>query len=224
MTCYIKKILICNISYRHIVTYNVSILIYSMNNQKTQFARKKFKKFRIKKIDIFQPSDVFFWPRKLQSLCQTTGDARNEDMEPRKVEQQEAMITEEDDDWRQPFIEYLQHGTLPKRYKRAVDQLRKWILRYAYVGNTLYLRSFDQLWLRCVSGPEAEHVMKEIYSGLCGAHQSGPKMKLKIKQMGYYWPTMVADCEDHAKKYRMCQIHGPFIHQAPNPLHPTVAP
>jgi transposase InsO family protein len=65
--------------------------------------------------------------------------------------------------------------------------------------------------------------MKDIHSGLCGAHQSGPRMKLKIKRMGYYWPTMVADCEAHAKKCRMCQIHGPFIHQAPNPLHPTVA-
>jgi Integrase zinc binding domain len=91
------------------------------------------------------------------------------------------------------------------------------------VDNTLYRRSYDQLWLRCVSGPEAEHVMKEMHSRLCGAHQFGPKMKLKIKRMGYYWPTMVADCEDHAKKCRMCQIHDPFIHQAPNPLHPTVA-
>jgi ribonuclease HI len=160
--------------------------------------------------------------RRPLSLCQITSDAGNEIAEPKKAEQQEAMITKEDDDWRQPFIEYFQHGTLPKD-KRAADQLRKRVLRYAYVGSTLYRRSYDQLWLRCVSGPEAKRVMKEIHSGLCGAHQSGPKMKLKIKRMGYYWPTMVADCEDHPKKCRMCQIHGPFIHQAPNPLHPTVA-
>jgi Integrase zinc binding domain len=160
--------------------------------------------------------------RRPLSLCQTTDDANNEDIGPRRMEYQETMITEEDDDWRQPFIEYFRHGTLPKD-KRAADQLRKRVLRYAYVGNTLYRRSYDQLWLRCVSGPEAEQVMKEIHSGLCGAHQSGPKMKLKIKRMGYYWPTMVADCEAHAKKCRMCQIHGPFIHQAPNLLHPTVA-
>jgi Integrase zinc binding domain len=122
----------------------------------------------------------------------------------------------------QPFIEYFQHGNLLKD-KRATDQLKKWVLRYTYVCNTLYRRSYDQLWLRCVSGPEVEQVMKKIHFELCGAHQSGPKMKLKIKRMGYYWPTMVADCEDHAKKCRMCQIHDPFIHQALNPLHPTVA-
>jgi ribonuclease HI len=160
--------------------------------------------------------------RRPLSLCQTTDDVNNEGTGPKRIEYQETMITEEDDDWRQPFIEYFRHGTLPKD-KRIADQLRKRVLRYAYVGNTLYRRSYDQLWLRCVSGPEAEQVMKEIHSGLCGAHQSGPKMKLKIKRMGYYWPTMVTDCEEHAKKCRMCQIHGPFIHQAPNPLHPTVA-
>jgi hypothetical protein len=80
--------------------------------------------------------------RRPLSLCQTTNDARNEDVGPRKVEHREAMITEEDDDWRQPFIEYFQHNTLPKD-KRAADQLRKRILRYVYVGNTLYRRSYD---------------------------------------------------------------------------------
>jgi hypothetical protein len=80
--------------------------------------------------------------RRLLSLCQTTNDTRNEDVGPRKVEHQEAMITEEDDDWRQPFIEYFQHGTLPKD-KRAADQLRKRVLWYVYVGNTLYRKSYD---------------------------------------------------------------------------------
>jgi Reverse transcriptase-like len=58
--------------------------------------------------------------RRPLSLCQITSDAGNEIAEPKKVEQQESMITEEDDDWRQPFIEYFQRGTLPKD-KRAAD-------------------------------------------------------------------------------------------------------
>jgi ribonuclease HI len=36
--------------------------------------------------------------RRLLSLCQTTGDIRNENAEPRKAKRQEAMITEEGDD------------------------------------------------------------------------------------------------------------------------------
>ncbi|KAL0366241.1 UNVERIFIED_CONTAM: hypothetical protein Sradi_3514200 [Sesamum radiatum] len=41
--------------------------------------------------------------------------------------------------------------------------------------------------------------------------------------MGYYWPTMVKDCSEYAKKCESCQLHANFIHQPPEPLHPTVA-
>jgi ribonuclease HI len=132
------------------------------------------------------------------------------------------VANSEKNDWRQLFIDYLKQGILPKE-KAAGDQIKKRVLRFVYLNDTLYRRSFDQLWLRCISYQEAEQVMKEVHSGLCGAHQSGPKMRLKIKRMWYYWPTMVADCEDHAKRCHMCQIHGPFIHQSPSPLHPTVS-
>jgi hypothetical protein len=41
--------------------------------------------------------------------------------------------------------------------------------------------------------------------------------------MRYYWPTMVADCENHAKKYRMCQIHGlSYIKRKPITPHGSV--
>ncbi|KAL0428087.1 UNVERIFIED_CONTAM: hypothetical protein Slati_2983500 [Sesamum latifolium] len=64
--------------------------------------------------------------------------------------------------------------------------------------------------------------MKEAHSGVCGAHQSGPKLHFRIKRMGYYWFTMVKDCMDYAKKYQACQFHANLIHHPPEPLHPTV--
>jgi len=39
---------------------------------------------------------------------------------------------------------------------------------------------------------------------------------------GYYWPTMVQDCIDYAKRCDACQFHANFIHQPSEPLHPTV--
>ena len=41
--------------------------------------------------------------------------------------------------------------------------------------------------------------------------------------MGYYWPTMVQDSMECAKKCETCQYHTNFIHQSLEPLHPTVA-
>nr|XP_009761536.1 PREDICTED: uncharacterized protein LOC104213700 [Nicotiana sylvestris] len=42
--------------------------------------------------------------------------------------------------------------------------------------------------------------MEEAHFGSCGAYQSGPKLHFRIKRMGYYWPTMVEDCMEHAKR------------------------
>ncbi|KAM1556670.1 hypothetical protein ACFX10_040177 [Malus domestica] len=41
--------------------------------------------------------------------------------------------------------------------------------------------------------------------------------------MGYYWPSMVNDCLEHAKRCQACQFHANFIHQPPEPLHPIAA-
>ncbi|KAL0325007.1 UNVERIFIED_CONTAM: hypothetical protein Sradi_5070000 [Sesamum radiatum] len=65
--------------------------------------------------------------------------------------------------------------------------------------------------------------MEEAHSGVCDAHQSGPKLHFRIKRMGYYWPTMVKDCIDYARRCQACQFHANLIHQPPEPLHPTVA-
>src|SRR5436853_6433324 len=41
--------------------------------------------------------------------------------------------------------------------------------------------------------------------------------------MGYYWPKMMSDAKDYAKKCHECQIHGNFKHQALSHLASTEA-
>ena len=124
-------------------------------------------------------------------------------------------------DWRLPFIEYLKYGRLPTE-KNKVIELKRRVLSYTFMNDTLYKRSYDQLLLRCLSSQEAKQAMDEVHLGICGAHQAGPRMRLKLKQMGYYWPTMLQDCISMARKCYICQIHVDFIHQHPVPLHPTI--
>ncbi|XP_039138784.1 uncharacterized protein LOC120276118 [Dioscorea cayenensis subsp. rotundata] len=86
-----------------------------------------------------------------------------------------------------------------------------------------YLKSYDQLLLRCLSKEESEEVMHEVHSGVCGAHQSGPKMRLKIKHIGYYWPSMINDAykmqdsANYAKPMGISFINTPIL------LHPTIS-
>nr|XP_027086462.1 uncharacterized protein LOC113708191 [Coffea arabica] len=96
----------------------------------------------------------------------------------------------EKEDWRHLIIDYLNHGKLPEDPKKRVD-IRRRAPRFIYYKGTLYRRSFDGVFLRCLGEDEAMQAMEEAHSGICGAHQSGPKLHFRIKRMGYYWPTML---------------------------------
>ena len=50
--------------------------------------------------------------------------------------------------------------------------------------------------------------MAEIHEGICGAHQSGIKMKWLIHRYGYYWPKIFKKCIEYAHGCEACQKHG----------------
>ncbi|XP_012855546.1 PREDICTED: uncharacterized protein LOC105974934 [Erythranthe guttata] len=102
----------------------------------------------------------------------------------------------EKEDWRQSFVDYLKYEKLPNDPRQRVD-IRRRAARFIYYKDTLYRRSFDGVFLRCLGDDEAVQAIEEAHSGICGAHQSGPKLHFRIKRMGYYWPSMVKDCMDN---------------------------
>ncbi|KAB2600252.1 S2-RNase [Pyrus ussuriensis x Pyrus communis] len=63
----------------------------------------------------------------------------------------------------------------------------------------LYYLSRTLTGAECLGEEEVNQAMEEAHSGVCGAHQSGPKLHFRLKRMGYYWPSMVKDCLEHAK-------------------------
>ncbi|GKV35504.1 hypothetical protein SLEP1_g43762 [Rubroshorea leprosula] len=121
---------------------------------------------------------------------------RSEDAESNVV----SVCVIEKEDWRQLIINYLEHGKLLDD-PRQKSTIRRRALHFVYLCNTLYRRYFDGVLLRCLDGDESSQVVEEAHSGICGAHQSGPKLHYRIRRMGYYWPTMVKDCMEYAKKY-----------------------
>ncbi|XP_019246569.1 PREDICTED: uncharacterized protein LOC109226231 [Nicotiana attenuata] len=139
-----------------------------------------------------------------------------------KTEYPARVLEVEIEDWRQPLIDYLCHGVLPENPRRKTE-IRRRAPRFLYYKNTLYRRSFDGVLLRCFGADESLQALQEAHSGVCGAHQSGPKLHFHIKRMGYYWPTMVKDFLDYARRCKACQFHANFIHQPPEVFHPTVA-
>lgn len=64
-------------------------------------------------------------------------------------------------------------------------------------------------------------MMNEVHAGVCGGHQSGTKLQHQLKRLGYYWPTMMVNCIEYAKRYRICQLHNDYGHVSVKPLHTT---
>ncbi|XP_073152772.1 uncharacterized protein [Henckelia pumila] len=104
------------------------------------------------------------------------------------------------EDWRQAFVDYLKYEKFPNDPRQRVD-IRRRATRFIYYKDTLYRRSFDGVFLRCLGDEETTRAMEEAHSGICESHQSSPKLHFRIKIMGYYWPTMVKDCMDYAQRY-----------------------
>ena len=100
---------------------------------------------------------------------------------------------EEERDWRQPLIEYIQYDILPTDPKKRVDVKRR-ALRFTFKNDTLYRKAFDGALLRCLSREEATYVLNEVHAGVCGAHQVGPKLANQIKRsciIGQLWFKML---------------------------------
>ncbi|KAL0319665.1 UNVERIFIED_CONTAM: hypothetical protein Sradi_5228000 [Sesamum radiatum] len=106
----------------------------------------------------------------------------------------------EEEVWRQPLDDYFKYGKLPTDPRRRTD-IRRWAIRFINYKDTLYKRSYEGIFLRCLSDEENVQAMEEAHYGVCGAQQSGPKLHFRIKRMSYYWPTMVKDCMDYARRF-----------------------
>jgi hypothetical protein len=83
-------------------------------------------------------------------------------------------------DWRTPFLDYLLHGYLPLNSNER-SRIRKRSLNYTCINDTLYHRSCDGILLRCLISSEVIEALNEVHSGICGAHQSGPKLHYQLR-------------------------------------------
>ena len=94
-----------------------------------------------------------------------------------------------------------------------VIQVLKFIRMFSGVSsslfcNELYRRTVKDLLLKCLDDDQARVAMGEVHEGVCGTHQSAPKMKWLLRRADFYWPTMIADCFRYYKGCEECQRFG----------------
>ncbi|XP_048599791.1 uncharacterized protein LOC125579923 [Brassica napus] len=97
-------------------------------------------------------------------------------------------------DWRKELIDYLAEGLLPTE-KWDAQRLKRRSAHYVVMDGELHRWTATKVLLKCISDEETRLVMAETHEGAAGNHLGGRALALKVKNLGFYWPTMNADCE-----------------------------
>ncbi|XP_024014521.1 uncharacterized protein LOC112088471 [Eutrema salsugineum] len=104
-----------------------------------------------------------------------------------------------DKEWLGAIRVYIADGEVPTD-KWEARKLKAQAARYVLVDGEVFKWRFSGPLMTYVEGPEARKIMHEVHSGACGNHSSGRSLAIKIKRHGYFWPTMVKDCEKFTAK------------------------
>jgi hypothetical protein len=83
-------------------------------------------------------------------------------------------------DWRTPIVDYQRNPSV-----RADRNVRRTTFKYVLRSDELYRRTVDDILLKCLGPSDAILAMAEIHEGICGTHQSAPKMKLLFRRSGF---------------------------------------
>jgi hypothetical protein len=63
-----------------------------------------------------------------------------------------------------------------------IEKIRRWALKFVLDDGELYRRTVDDLLLNCLGLDQARLAMEEVHEGICGTHQSTPKMKWLLRR------------------------------------------
>jgi len=111
--------------------------------------------------------------------------------------------------WFANIVNFLVSGRLPTHW--STQDKRKFLNEVKnFYWDDPYLFKYcpDQIFRRCIPDNEVSIVIKFCHSEVCGGHFSSRKTTAKIKQSGFYWPTMFKDSHAFCKTCENCQKLG----------------
>jgi hypothetical protein len=74
------------------------------------------------------------------------------------------------------------------------------------------------MMMKCISKDEVIQLLREIHSGVCGAHSSWHSIVGKAFRHGFYWPTAKDDAMEIVTKCKECQFFQKQTTKHANPL------
>ncbi|XP_052197357.1 uncharacterized protein LOC127804524 [Diospyros lotus] len=161
---------------------------------------------------------------KLASTREITGRAVFVEMlHHPSIEEKEVSCIETGTDWRSPFYRYLTNNELPND-PQETRRLKMRASRFTIIDGILYKRAYTTPLLKCLGPQEAEYILAETHSGMCGEHLGARALATKILRAGFFWPTLRSDALKKVKSSDKCQRHAPVQSAPISQLQPAFQP
>jgi hypothetical protein len=122
-------------------------------------------------------------------------------------------MTEKEDDWRKPFIDFILDQLVPDD-KTERERITRQSANYVVIGSDLYRTAASTgILMKCILRSEGVQLLAEIHSGECGCHATSTNLVGKAYRSEFYWPTVVTDAKDLVKEVQrmlvLCQTAAP---------------
>jgi hypothetical protein len=116
------------------------------------------------------------------------------------------------DNWRVPFIKFLQDGT-GYADRTENERLMRRSKQYLLVdGVLMHKNAKEAVLMKCITREVGIQLLHEIHSGTCGNHAASRTLVDKAFRAGFYWPSVVADAENLVRRCDGCQFFAKRIH------------
>jgi hypothetical protein len=108
------------------------------------------------------------------------------------------------EDWRTEIVSFLQ-GNYPSDDEVYIKRMHARTRPYVIIEGELFKHGVCSPLLKCLSKAEGQELMKEIHSGIRGAHIGSKPLLGKFFRQGFYWPKVASDVADVVQKCENCQ-------------------
>jgi ribonuclease HI len=107
------------------------------------------------------------------------------------------------EDWRTEIVSFLQ-GICLSDDEAYIKRMEARTRPYIIIEGGLYKQGVCSPLLKCLSRTKGQELMKEIHTGLCGAHIGSMSLLGKVFKQGFYWPKVASDATDLVQKCENC--------------------
>jgi hypothetical protein len=122
-------------------------------------------------------------------------------------------------DWMSPIKAYLDNQPISDD-NAEIERITRKSRMYHLIDGVLYKQGANDMMMKCISKDEGVQLLREIHSGVCGAHSSRRSIVGKAFNHGFYWPTAKDDAMKIVTKCKECQFFQKQIMKHVNLLRP----